>query len=215
MNIILLGPPGVGKGTLGDSLANKFNFPKISTGDILRDSVQQGTELGMKAKEFMDKGSLVPDEVVIGIVNERLQKEDCKNGFLLDGFPRTIAQAEALDKVTKIDIVINLLARDETIIKRVSSRRICVNCQTGFNIISLMPKQGGICDKCGRKLIQREDDKPETVKKRLEIYKKETEPLIEYYEEKDLLQNIDAEKTIEEVFKDTVKVLSDSLIKNR
>lgn len=215
MYIILLGPPGVGKGTLADGLADKFNFPKISTGDIFRDAVQQGTELGEKAKEFLDKGVLVPDEVVIGIVKERLQKDDCKDGFILDGFPRTINQAKALDKITKIDIVTNLLARDEIIIERVSSRRICVNCQTGYNIISLKPKEKGICDKCGRRLIQRDDDKPETVKKRLETYRKETEPLIEYYEERDLLQNIDAEKIIEEVFKGTIKVLSDSLIKNR
>ena len=210
MNIVLLGPPGVGKGTLADNLAEKFSILKISTGDIFRDAVKQGTELGIKAKEFMDKGALVPDDIVIGIVNERLQKDDCKNGYILDGFPRTIAQAEALDKITRIDIVLNIQAADETIVERVSSRRLCPKCQTGFNIISLKPKQEGICDNCSSNLIQREDDKPETVKKRLEVYHKQTAPLIEYHEKKGLLKNIDGEPSIKEVFNQTVKIINET-----
>ena len=208
MRIILLGPPGVGKGTLADSLSKKLNAPKISTGDIFRDAAQQGTELGKKAKEFMAKGLLVPDEIVIGIAKERLKKEDCKKGFILDGFPRTMAQAEALDKAAKIDIVLNLKSRDNIIVERVSSRRVCTKCQAGYNIISLKSKKEGICDKCHGKLIQREDDKPETVKKRLETYKKETKPLIKYYEEKNLLRNLNAEQLIEKVFQEAIKASS-------
>src|SRR3989344_4611082 len=173
MHIILLGPPGVGKGTLAGSLAKKFGIPKISTGDIFREAVQRNTVLGKKAKAFMGKGALVPDEIVIGIVDERLQKKDCRNGFILDGFPRTIKQAEALGRITGIDAVLNLKSEDNVI-------------------------------------IQREDDKPETVKKRLEVYRRETTPLMQYYEEKKLLKNINAEKSIEEVFEDAVKAMSSS-----
>ena len=209
MRIVLLGPPGVGKGTLADSLEKKFSIPKISTGDMLRDEVQQGTELGKEAKEFMERGDLVDDNVVLKMIESRIQKEECQNGFILDGFPRTIAQAEALDKITKIDTVINLKAEDETIVKRVSNRRMCIKCQAGFNIITLKPKKEGICDKCAGKLIQRDDDKPETVKKRLEVYWNETKPLIDYYEEKNLVKNINAEASIEEVFKDTAAALSE------
>lgn len=210
MKIILLGPPGVGKGTQANNLSKKFNLPKISTGDILRDAAKQETELGKKAKECMEKGILVPDEVVIGIIKELLKKEEYNNGFFLDGFPRTISQAKALVNVTDIDTVLNLKASDESIIKRLSTRRVCENCQTGFNIISLKPKQEGICDKCGGNLILRDDDKPETIKKRLEIYNNQTKPLIEYYEEKGILKNINAEPSIKEVFEEAVKVLSNT-----
>ncbi len=206
--MILLGPPGVGKGTLADNLAKKYSIPKISTGDMLREAVKQGTELGKKAKEIMDKGALVENYLVLEIIQERLKKEDCKNGFILDGFPRTIVQAKALDNMTKTDVVINLLAGDEIIVERVSSRRVCAKCQAGFNILTLKPKQEDICDKCSGKLIQRDDDKPETVKKRLDVYRNETKPLIDYYEEKEIVKNINAEQSIEEVFKDTVDALS-------
>ena len=165
--------------------------------------------MGKKAKEIMNQGALVDDNLVLKIIQERLKKEDCKRGFILDGFPRRIQQAEALDKITKIDFVINLVARDETIVERVSSRRVCVNCQSGFNIITLMPKQEGICNKCQGKLIQRDDDKPETVKKRLDVYRKEIKSLIDFYKEKGLLKNINAEQSIEDVLNDTVNALSE------
>jgi len=209
MRIVLLGPPGVGKGTLAGSLGKKLSIPKISTGDMLREAVKQGTELGKQAKEVMDKGTLVENYLVLGIIQERLKKEDCKNGFILDGFPRTIVQAKALDNITKIDVVINLLAGDKTIVERVSSRRVCVKCQTGYNVLTLKPKKGGVCDKCSGELIQRDDDKPETVKKRLDVYREETRPLIDFYEEKNIVKNINAEASIEEVFKDTVAALSE------
>jgi len=210
MKILLMGPQGSGKSTQAALLAEFLGLPKISTGDIFREAVQRNTGLGKKAKAFMGKGALVPDEIVIGIVDERLQKKDCRNGFILDGFPRTIKQAEALGRITGIDAVLNLKSEDNVIIKRVSSRRVCEKCQSGFNITSLKPKKSGICDKCSGRLIQREDDKPETVKKRLEVYRRETTPLMQYYEEKKLLKNINAEKSIEEVFEDAVKAMSSS-----
>ena len=215
MNIVLIGPPGIGKGTVAAKLSEKLGYPHIATGDMLRENVAQKTKLGLKAKSYMDRGLLVPDELVIEMVKERLKKDDCKNGFILDGFPRTLNQEQEISKVAKIDKVVHIQASDSILIDRIKKRRVCSECGFNYHLEYIKPNREGICDKCGRRLIQREDDKPETVKKRLETYRKETEPLIEYYEEKDLLQNIESEKTIEEVFKDTVKVLSDSLIKNR
>lgn len=172
MNIIMLGPPGAGKGTQAKMLVEKFGIPQISTGDMLRAAVAEGTELGKKAKEYMDKGQLVPDEVVIGIVEERLKKSDCEKGFILDGFPRTVPQAEALDKILekmgkKIDYVINIVVPDVEILKRLTGRRTCKQCGAMYHVIYNPPKQEGVCDKCGGELYQRDDDKEETIKNRL------------------------------------------------
>ncbi|MBE8540306.1 adenylate kinase [Geoglobus acetivorans] len=212
MNLILLGPPGAGKGTQAKRIVEKYGIPQISTGDMLRDAVAKGTELGKKAKEYMDKGELVPDEVVIGIVKERLMQPDCENGFILDGFPRTINQAEALDDILdemnrKIDAVINIAVPDEEILKRIVYRRICKECGAVYNLIYSPPKVDGKCDKCGGDLYQRDDDKEETVKERLRVYREQTAPLIDYYSRKGSLQNVDGTKNIEEVWSQIVALL--------
>jgi len=199
MNIVLLGSPGVGKGTYAKRISKIYNIPQISTGDMFREAIKNKTEIGLKAKEYMDKGELVPDDVTIGIVEERLKKDDCKNGFMLDGFPRTIAQAEALDKIIVIDKVLDFTASDEVIIDRLSGRRVCRNCGAIYHIRNIVPKVEGVCDNCGGELYQRDDDKPESVKKRLDVYKKQTAPLIDYYKEKELLADIDANRPIEQV----------------
>jgi len=199
MNIVLLGSPGVGKGTYAKRISKIYNIPHISTGDMFREAIKNKTEIGLKAKGYMDKGELVPDDVTIKTVEERLKKDDCKNGFMLDGFPRTIAQAEALDKIVVIDKVLDFTASDEVIIDRLSGRRICKSCGAIFHIRNIIPKTEGVCDNCGGELYQRDDDKPESVKKRLDVYREQTEPLIEYYKEKELLADIDANKPIEQV----------------
>ncbi len=199
MNIVLLGSPGVGKGTYAKRISKIYNIPHISTGDMFREAIKNKTEIGLKAKGYMDKGELVPDDVTIKTVEERLKKDDCKNGFMLDGFPRTIAQAEALDKIIVIDKVLNFTASDEVIIDRLSGRRVCKSCGAIFHIRNIIPKTEGVCDNCGGELYQRDDDKPESVKKRLDVYREQTEPLIEYYKEKELLADIDANKPIEQV----------------
>ena len=199
MNIVLLGSPGVGKGTYAKRISKIYNIPQISTGDMFREAIKNKTEIGLKAKEYMDKGELVPDDITIGIVEERLKKDDCKNGFMLDGFPRTIAQAEALDKIIVIDKVLDFTASDEVIIDRLSGRRVCRNCGAIYHIRNIVPKVEGVCDNCGGELYQRDDDKPESVKKRLDVYKKQTAPLIDYYKEKELLADIDANRPIEQV----------------
>ena len=199
MNIVLLGSPGVGKGTYAKRISKIYNIPQISTGDMFREAIKNKTEIGLKAKEYMDKGELVPDDITIGIVEERLKKDDCKNGFMLDGFPRTIAQAEALDKIIVIDKVLDFTASDEIIIDRLSGRRVCRNCGAIYHIRNIVPKVEGVCDNCGGELYQRDDDKPESVKKRLDVYKKQTAPLIDYYKEKELLADIDANSPIEQV----------------
>ncbi len=205
MIFILLGPPGAGKGTYSQRLIEKFNIPQISTGDILREAVKAKTELGIKAKDYMDKGLLVPDEVIIGIVEDRIKEPDCKNGFLLDGFPRTIEQADALEYILnknklKLDCVVNLIVKNEILFKRLTGRRLCKKCGANYNIYTLPPAQEGICDKCQSELYQRDDDKPETIEKRLLVYTKQTAPLIEYYKNKNLLKEIDAsEGTINEI----------------
>ena len=196
MNLILLGPPGAGKGTQAELLIKKFNIPHISTGDIFRASIKAGTPLGLEAKRYMDSGQLVPDEVVIGIVKERLQKDDCKNGFLLDGFPRTIPQAEELEKFLvgmgrKTTAVINIAADPEPIIKRLTGRRVCRNCAAVYHIETIKSKVEGVCDHCGGETYQRDDDRPETVKKRLEVYAAQTEPLVNFYKQKNLLLTFD------------------------
>ncbi|AEA47102.1 adenylate kinase [Archaeoglobus veneficus] len=212
MNLILLGPPGSGKGTQAKLIVEKYGIPQISTGDMLREAVAKGTELGKKAKEYMDKGQLVPDEVVIGIVKERLKQPDCDKGFILDGFPRTIAQAEALDKMLeelgkKIDAVINIQVPEEEVVKRIVNRRSCRNCGAVYHLIYKPPKEEGKCDKCGGELYQRDDDKEDTVRARYQVYREQTEPLIDYYQKKGLLYNIDGTKSIDDVFKDIEAIL--------
>ncbi|MCT4686296.1 adenylate kinase [Vallitalea sp.] len=212
MRLIMLGAPGAGKGTQAKRVAAKYNIPHISTGDIFRDNIKNKTELGIKAKEYMDKGLLVPDELVVDIVADRLLQEDCKEGFILDGFPRTIPQAESLDKAlmsmeTKINYAINIDVPDENIVRRMSGRRACLNCGATYHIKYNPPKKEDICDNCTRELILRDDDKEETVLKRLEIYHKQTSPLIEYYGEKDILITVDGTVDIDDVTKSIVEIL--------
>ena len=198
MNLIMLGAPGAGKGTQAAILNQKLGIPTISTGNILRAAVKDGTPIGLKAKEYMDHGNLVPDEVIIGIINERLQAEDCKKGYILDGVPRTIAQAEALDKAGIVfDAVINLEISDEEILQRMSGRRVCEKCGASYHVVAIPPKVEGVCDACGGALVQRADDAPKTVASRLEVYHRETEPLKEYYAKKGNLKEIFNQATVE------------------
>jgi len=179
--IIFLGAPGAGKGTHAEILSKDIGIPHISTGDMIRDALKSGTEIGRKAKTYTEAGKLVPDEVVIGIVRERLAKDDCKKGFILDGFPRTIPQAEALDKMIHIDHVIDIDVPESLVLERLSGRRVCSKCGASYNIRTMKPKVEGICDVCSGTLVQREDDKPETVKERLKVYHEQTEPLVDFY----------------------------------
>ena len=198
MKLILLGAPGAGKGTQAEIISKKLNIPTISTGNILRAAVKNGTPVGLKAKEYMDAGKLVPDEVIIGIVAERLAEADCANGYILDGVPRTIAQAEALEQAGIVfDNVISIEISDETIIDRMSGRRACVACGATFHVVSAPSKVEGVCDKCGAPLILRDDDKPETVQNRLAVYHKETEPLKDFYQARGVLKSVDNQPTIE------------------
>lgn len=192
MKLVFLGAPGAGKGTQAEILAGKLGIPTISTGNILRAAVKNGTPVGLQAKSYMDKGALVPDEVIIGIVKERLAEDDCMNGYILDGVPRTIAQAETLEKVgIEIDAVVNLEISDEAIERRMTGRRTCSQCSATYHVISNRPKVEGICDSCGGELIIRKDDQPETVRNRLKVYHAETEPLLTFYGERGLLRNVD------------------------
>lgn len=205
MNLILLGPPGAGKGTQAKMLMEKYSIPQISTGDILRGAVKAGTEMGKKAKEYMDAGGLVPDEVVIGIINDRLKEDDCADGYMLDGFPRTVPQAEALDNVladmgSKIDHVISIEVADDELVKRLTGRRTCSKCGAGFHVMFDPPKEEGKCDKCGGALIQRDDDNVETVTNRLKVYKESTQPLIDFYQNKGLIRGIDGVGGIKDIF---------------
>ncbi len=203
-NIILLGAPGAGKGTQAAMIAEEFNVPHISTGDILRRNMKEGTPLGLKAKAFVESGGLVPDEVVIGLVKDRLEQDDCKNGYILDGFPRTIAQAEALDKVAKIDMAINIDVPFDVIVERLGGRRVCV-CGETYHVSMLGGKNN--CSRCGNELFIRDDDKPETVKNRLRVYQEQTEPLIEYYRKQGKIVDIAANGSKEDIFADIKKVL--------
>ena len=203
-NIILLGAPGAGKGTQAAMIAEEFKVPHISTGDILRRNMKEGTPVGLKAKAFVESGGLVPDEVVIGLVEDRLSQEDCKNGYILDGFPRTIAQAEALDKVARIDLAINIDVPFETIIDRLGGRRVCV-CGETYHVSMLNGET--TCKRCGKELFVRDDDKPETVKNRLKVYSDQTQPLIDYYRSQNKVVDIKANGTKEEIFADIKKVL--------
>jgi len=201
MNILMLSVPGVGKGTYASFLSKKYKIPHISSGDLLREAVEKKTEIGRKAEEYMNKGELVPDELVIQLIKERLEKENCKRGFLLDGFPRTIAQAKAIEKFTKIDKVLNFVASEDIVMNRLSGRRVCKKCDAIFHVRNRPPKVSGICDNCGGELYQRKDDGTEDIRKRMKEYEKKTKPLIEYYEKKGLLANIDANPPLEEVEK--------------
>lgn len=212
MKIIMLGAPGAGKGTQAKKIADVCNIPHISTGDIFRANIKNGTELGTKAKAYMDKGLLVPDELVCNLVVDRIQQDDCKNGFILDGFPRTIPQAEALTNALNaigqnMDFAIDVDVPDENIINRMSGRRACVGCGATYHLVFNPTKVEGICDVCGEKLILREDDKPETVKNRLNVYHEQTQPLIDYYKGQGILRTVDGTKAMDEVFADILKVL--------
>lgn len=210
MNIIFLGAPGAGKGTQAEIVSEKFNIPTISTGNIIREAISTETEMGKKAKEFTESGKLVPDEVVIGIIKERLVKADCKNGFILDGFPRTIPQAEALDNMgIVIDKVIDIDVPDESIKDRMSQRRVCPKCGASFHLVNKKPIKEGICDKCGAELIQRKDDKPETVMDRLNVYHEQTEPLKGYYESKNKLKTVKGIGSVSEITTLVLKALED------
>ena len=205
MKIIMLGAPGAGKGTQAKMIAEKYRIPHISTGDIFRANIKNGTELGKQAKEYMDKGQLVPDELTVKILLDRVAQEDCKNGYVLDGFPRTIPQAEVLDKALTelgdhIDYAIDVNVPDENIIKRMSGRRACLTCGATYHIEHVPPKKEGICDACGNELVLRDDDKPETVKNRLDVYHKQTQPLIDYYTEKNILKTVDGTVDMMDVF---------------
>lgn len=214
MRLVLLGPPGVGKGTQASAIVEKYNIPHISTGDIFRANIKEGTDLGKKAKEYMDKGLLVPDDIVVSIVKDRLTEEDCKRGFLLDGFPRTIKQAEILDEELdkmgiNLDKVVNIYADKETLIERAVGRRICKVCGKTYHIKFNPPKEEGICDLDGGELFQREDDTKETVSTRIEVYEDQTQPLIEYYKNKGIIANVDGTQPIEKVFQDIVEALEE------
>ena len=212
MKIIMLGAPGAGKGTQAKMIAEKYSIPHISTGDIFRANIKGGTELGMEAKKYMDQGQLVPDELTVKILLDRVAQDDCKNGYVLDGFPRTIPQAEVLDEaLTKlgesIDFAIDVNVPDENIINRMGGRRACVTCGATYHLVHIPPKQEGICDKCGAELILRDDDKPETVKKRLDVYHAQTQPLIDYYTAKNILHTVDGTVDMMDVFAAITKLL--------
>lgn len=212
MKIIMLGAPGAGKGTQAKKIAEKYSIPHISTGDIFRANIKEGTELGKKAKEYMDKGALVPDELVCDLVVDRISQEDAKNGYVLDGFPRTIPQAEALDAALtkineKVDYAIDVDVPDDNIINRMSGRRACVACGGTYHIVFNPTKKEDVCDACGGQLILREDDKPETVKNRLKVYHEQTQPLIEYYTKKNILKSVDGTQDMSKVFDSIVAIL--------
>lgn len=208
----MLGAPGAGKGTQAQMIAGQYHIPHVSTGDIFRANIKNGTELGMEAKKYMDQGLLVPDELTVKILLGRVAEEDCKDGYLLDGFPRTIPQAEVLDKALAelgdaIDYAINVDVPDENIVKRMSGRRACLSCGSTYHMEHIPPKKEGVCDKCGNDLVLRDDDKPETVLNRLEVYHKQTQPLIQFYEEKGVLKTVDGTKPMKEVFDSIVEIL--------
>ncbi len=212
MKIIMLGAPGAGKGTQAKMIAAKYNIPHISTGDIFRANLKNGTELGLKAKTYMDKGLLVPDELTLMLIMDRFKDADCKNGYVLDGFPRTIPQAEALTKALKensddIDFAINVDVPDENIVNRMSGRRACLKCGATYHIKFNAPKKENVCDACGETLVQREDDKPETVLNRLNVYHKQTQPLIDYYNNAGKLKTVDGTRDMNEVFSDITDIL--------
>ena len=212
MKIIMLGAPGAGKGTQAKMIAEKYSIPHISTGDIFRANIKNGTELGKEAKKYMDQGQLVPDELTVKILLDRVANDDCKNGYVLDGFPRTIPQAEVLDEALaklgdSIDYAIDVNVPDENIINRMGGRRACVTCGATYHVVHVPPKTENICDKCGSELILRDDDKPETVKKRLDVYHEQTQPLIDFYTKKNVLKTVDGTVDMMDVFASIVEIL--------
>lgn len=213
MKIIMLGAPGAGKGTQAKMIAEKYAIPHVSTGDIFRANIKEGTDLGKEAKKYMDQGLLVPDELTVKILLDRVAKDDCKNGYVLDGFPRTIPQAEVLEEALnklgdKIDFAIDVNVPDENIIKRMSGRRACLTCGATYHIEHVPPKKEGICDTCGSALVLRDDDKPETVKNRLQVYHEQTQPLIDFYTERKILKTVNGTQEMKDVFSDIVAILS-------
>lgn len=216
MRVILLGPPGAGKGTQAERITKDYEIPHISTGDIFRYNIKNNTELGKLAKQYTEKGLLVPDDVTNKIVEDRLTKDDCKDGFLLDGYPRNVVQAESLGKYLenkglKIDHVLNIIVDRDELVKRLSGRRVCPSCGATYHIVTKPPKVEGICDHCGEKLIQRTDDNIESVLKRLEVYEDETKPLVEYYGKLNLIRNIDGNKPVNEVYKEIQILIGDEV----
>jgi adenylate kinase len=212
MKVIMLGAPGAGKGTQAIKIADKYGIPHISTGDIFRYNIKNNTELGKKAKTYMDQGKLVPDELTCDLLLDRVAKDDCKNGYILDGYPRTIPQAEVLEKALNekgdsIDFAINVNVPDDNIVNRMSGRRTCPQCGETYHIVYNAPKKEDVCDKCGSALIQRDDDKPETVQKRLAVYHEQTEPLVEYYKNKGKYKEVDGTKSMDDVFSDICAIL--------
>lgn len=212
MKIIMLGAPGAGKGTQAKQIADKYGIPHISTGDIFRANIKEGTELGKKAKGYMDAGELVPDELVCDLVVDRIQKDDCENGFILDGFPRTIPQAEALTDALKaigqsMDHAVDIEVDDAQIVERMGGRRACLSCGATYHIVNIPPKKDGICDRCGAEIILRDDDKPETVQNRLNVYHEQTQPLIDYYEAQGILSSVDGTQPMDKVFADIIGII--------
>lgn len=212
MKIIMLGAPGAGKGTQAKKMAAKYGIPHISTGDIFRANIKNGTELGQKAKVYMDQGLLVPDELVVDLIIDRFKEPDCDKGYVLDGFPRTIPQAQALDealakKGDAVEFAVDVDCPDENIIRRMSGRRACVNCGATYHVVNIPPKKEGICDICGGGLILRDDDKPETVEKRLKVYHEQTQPLIDYYKGKGILKSVDGTKDPDSTFEEIIKII--------
>ncbi len=215
MNLILLGPPGAGKGTQAKMLIKKFGIPQISTGDILRSAVKEQSPMGKKAKDFMDAGALVPDDVVVGIVEERISDSDCSGGYILDGFPRTVAQADSLSKTLRrngsgIDHVLALSVNQEELLARITGRRTCKNCGAGYHLLYDPPKQSGICSECGGELYQRDDDREETMRRRLEVYEEQTSPLISYYGERALLRTIDGMGEMDQIHSALIEIIESS-----
>ncbi len=210
MKLILLGAPGAGKGTQAEIISERLSVPTISTGNIIRAALKAQTEMGVKAKEFIDKGLLVPDDVVIGIVRDRLKEDDCKNGFILDGFPRTVPQAQALDDMgIEIDKVIDIHVPDEKIVQRLSGRRVCGGCGASYHLLYKKPEKDGVCNLCGAQLVQRTDDREETVLERLKIYHEQTEPLVEYYRKKNKLVVVEGQEEVRDTTALTLKALED------
>lgn len=210
MNLILLGAPGAGKGTQAEVICKKLSIPAVSTGNIIREALKNGTEMGLKAKSFIDAGQLVPDEVVIGIIKDRLAQDDCKNGFILDGFPRTIPQAEALDEMgVKIDKVIEIEVADSAIVKRMSGRRVCKDCGASYHLEYKKPAKENVCDLCSGELVQRKDDHPDTVLDRLQVYHEQTEPLKGYYENKGILRVVEGQEEVADTTALTLQALED------
>ncbi|MDC7224062.1 MAG: adenylate kinase [Spirochaetales bacterium] len=207
MKMILLGPPGAGKGTMAAKIKDELNIPHISTGDLFRAAIKNQTELGVKVKAIIDRGDLVPDELTVALVKERLEEGDSAEGYILDGFPRTAGQADALAEFSPVDVVINFTVAEEDVVRRLSGRRLCKDCGAGYHVEFIPPKQEGICDKCGGELYTRQDDQIDSIKNRLNVYAESTEPLISYYTEKGLIKNIDAGQKPDDVFADVKKII--------